>query len=207
MQVTKLELGEMQTNCYILELSDGQCVLFDIGEDAKTLLRVLERSALKPRAILLTHGHYDHIAGVAAVQRQFGIPVYVHTADVPMLTDSQLNLGDWLSNIPFEPVEKWQTVADGDVLSFGEAEIQVLHTPGHTKGSVCYCCADLLFTGDTLFRLSRGRTDFPGGSDVEMMASFRRLAALSDCTVYPGHGAISTLAFEKAKNPNFRAYC
>ena len=204
MQVYKLVLGELQTNCYVLELAEKQCVVFDIGEGEPVLLRFLEREQLKPLGILLTHGHYDHIAGVEAVRKKYDVPVYIHTADVPMLTDRRANLGEWLSEKPFQPVQVWQTVEDGMTLSFGSMNLRVLHTPGHTKGSVCYVGADLLFTGDTLFRLSRGRTDFPGGSDREMLESFQKLASLSDdYHVYPGHGETSTLAYEKAHNPNF----
>ncbi len=205
MQVTKLVLGELCTNCYMLEYDENHCVLVDLGDGASVVMRHLAQKHMTPTAILLTHGHYDHIAGVESIRKTYDLPVYLHTQDVPMLTDSRVNLADWLSNQPFQPVQAWKTVEDGDTLSFGSLHMTVLHTPGHTPGSVCYQCEDLLFTGDTLFRLSRGRTDFPGGNDSQMIASFRRLANLSgDYRVLPGHNEETTLSFEKAHNPLMR---
>ena len=161
MEITKLTLGSLASNCYIQSVENGQCVIVDIGEGAPVLLRHLEQMHLKPVAILLTHGHYDHIAGVEQVRKTWNIPVYIHKMDAAMLTDSRLNLGDWLSDLPFRPVKAWETVEEGDHLTFGTADLSVLHTPGHTPGSICWMCEDLLYTGDTLFRMSRGRTDFP----------------------------------------------
>lgn len=205
MQVTKLVLGALASNCYIAETGENRCVLVDIGEGAPVLLRHLELHQLIPCAILLTHGHYDHIAGVEQVREKYQIPVYIHSQDASMLTDSAANLGDWLSDTPFQPVQEWQTVEDGDTLTFGDAAFIVLHTPGHTPGSICWQCEDILLTGDTLFRLSRGRTDFPGGSDAQMLESFRRLKQLEpDYRVLPGHNEESTLSFEKAHNPTMR---
>lgn len=204
--VTVRVLGEMQSNCYILrgEQNPNACVLIDIGDGASTILSYLEKNDLTPKAVLLTHGHYDHIAGVAEVIAKYPAPVYIHTADFSMLQDSRTNLADYLTQKPFHPIQDALTMEDGDVLTFDDITLHVLHTPGHTKGSVCFLGEDVLFTGDTLFRLSRGRTDFPGGSDQEMLASFRKLAALEgDYTVYPGHGNASTLFYEKMHNPTF----
>ena len=205
MNVTKLVLGELASNCYIQSVGENRCVIVDIGEGAPILLRHLEQSGLTPSAILLTHGHYDHIAGVEQIRKAYHVPVYIHQLDAPMLTDSAANLGDWLSRLPFQKVQEWNTVEDGEKLTFGEAEFTVLHTPGHTGGSVCWQCAEMLYTGDTLFHMSRGRTDFPGGSDAQMLESFRRLKQLeNDYRVLPGHNDESTLSFEKAHNPTMR---
>lgn len=205
MQVTKLVLGALASNCYIVNTGENRCVLVDVGEGAPVLLRHLELHQLTPCAILLTHGHYDHIAGVEQVRKTYQIPVYIHTLDAPMLTDSTANLGDWLSNTPFQPIQEWNIVENGNTLTFGNAIFTVLHMPGHTPGSVCWQCENLLLTGDTLFRLSRGRTDFPGGSDAQMLESFRRLKQLeSDYRVLPGHNEESMLSFEKAHNPTMR---
>ena len=169
------------------------------------MFRRLEMMQLEPLAILLTHGHYDHIAGVEQVREKYQIPVYVHSLDANMLTDSRANLGDWLSTQPFQPVQEWKTVEDGDTLQFGDNTFTVIHTPGHTPGSVCLQSGDVLYTGDTLFRMSRGRTDFPGGSDAQMLESFRKLKALDgDFRVLPGHNEESTLSFEKEHNPTMR---
>jgi len=205
-KVKKIILGEMASNCYVLQLSNANCVLFDIGDGAAVLQAYLTEHELQPQAIFLTHGHYDHIAGVEEIRSAYHIPVYIHAQDAAMLSDSDKNLATWLTTKPFQKVTAWKTVTDGDTFSFEDTEITVLHTPGHTKGSVCYRCDTLLFTGDTLFHLSRGRTDFPGGSDKEMLESFQKLRTLDDrYSVYPGHGEDSTLAFEKTHNLTFFA--
>ncbi len=210
MHVTRLMLRPLMTNCYLLYNDDDDCVVIDIGGGAPVLLRRLEQEKLTLRGILLTHGHYDHISGVEQVRRQWNVPVYIHEADAAMLTNTEENLGYWIEpDADFKPVQMWQTVGDGDVLRFGSGEsafcLNVLHTPGHTKGSICYVCDDLLFSGDTLFRLSCGRTDFPGGSNAEMLASLRRLSKLEgDYRVLPGHNEESVLSFERLHNPNMR---
>lgn len=205
MEIVKLVLGTLAANCYLLKLADGNYAAVDIGDDAAAVLRYLKLHQEKLSAILLTHGHYDHIAGVEEVRRACQVPVYIHTLDAPMLTDGVSNLGDWLAETPFQPVQECNTVEDGDVLTIGGTSLEVLHTPGHTPGSVCWICGDVLLTGDTLFHLSRGRTDFPGGSDAQMLESFRKLAHLKqDYRVLPGHNEESTLFFEKAHNPTMR---
>lgn len=210
MHITTLMLGSLASNCYIVEYGKGNCILIDIGGSAPVLQRRLAQMQCNPSAILLTHGHYDHIAGVEEIRKAFAIPVYVHQADQEMLTDVQTNLGDWIEpDASFQPISCWETIQDGTTLQFSDDTEQItltaIHTPGHTKGSVCWICGNALFTGDTLFRLSRGRTDFPGGSDREMLASFRRLAKLEqDYQVLPGHNEASTLSFEKSHNPTMR---
>lgn len=205
MEITKIMLGELASNCYVQPVGNGKCVVVDIGGDAPVLFRRLGMLGLEPVAILLTHGHYDHIAGVEQVREKYDIPVYVHTLDAHMLTDGHANLGDWISTQPFQPVQAWETVEDGDTLQFGDNTFTVLHTPGHTSGSVCWRSGDVLYTGDTLFRMSRGRTDFPDGDDAKMLESFRKLKTLErEYRVLPGHNEESTLSFEKAHNPTMR---
>ena len=180
MKITTLMLGELASNCYIQEVGNKKCVIVDIGGDAPIVFR-------------------------RQVREKYQIPVYVHSLDANMLTDSRANLGDWLSTQPFQPVQEWKTVEDGDTLQFGDNTFTVIHTPGHTPGSVCLQSGDVLYTGDTLFRMSRGRTDFPGGSDAQMLESFRKLKALDgDFRVLPGHNEESTLSFEKEHNPTMR---
>lgn len=132
MKITTLMLGELASNCYIQEVGNKKCVIVDIGGDAPIVFRRLEMMQLEPVAILLTHGHYDHIAGVDQVREKYQIPVYVHSLDANMLTDSRANLGDWLSTQPFQPVQEWKTVEDGDTLQFGDNTFTVIHTPAYT---------------------------------------------------------------------------
>ncbi len=144
MKITTLMLGELASNCYIQEVGNKKCVIVDIGGDAPIVFRRLEMMQLEPLAILLTHGHYDHIAGVEQVREKYQIPVYVHSLDANMLTDSRANLGDWLSTQPFQPVQEWKTVEDGDTLQFGDNTFTVIHTPGiHRAAFACkaaMCC-------------------------------------------------------------------
>ncbi len=204
--VQTLMLGSLATNCYLVYTGENQVVAADIGGDAEKLLRFIEERKLTLTKILLTHGHWDHIGAVAEVQRATGAEVYIHEQDAAMLSDTTLNLASWIDPwCDFESIMEYHTVKDGDVIEDGDAAFTVMHTPGHTKGSVCYICEDIILAGDTLFHMSRGRTDFPSGSDAEMLASFRKLRDLSgDYRVFPGHNESTTLEFERKNNPVMR---
>ncbi len=205
MEIKKLVLGELMANCYLVQVDDSHCVLIDIGDGAAVVERQLTTLHLEPVAILLTHGHFDHVAGVEQIRATYNIPVYIHEADAAMLSDSAENLGDWLSPGTFQKISCHVPVTEGETLSFGKLQFKALHTPGHTLGSLCWQCEDCLFTGDTLFRMSRGRTDFPGGSDAQMLDSLRRLKHLEqEFQVLPGHNESSVLSFEKEHNPSMR---
>ena len=205
MEYLSLMLGSLATNCYLLKLGDGKCVIVDIGEGAPVLLRRLETEKLTPCAILLTHGHFDHIAGVEQVREKFQIPVYLHALDVPMLSDRNANLAYWISDSPFQAVQAWQTVADGQTLTIAQKDFTLIHTPGHTPGGCCYYFPyeNVVFSGDTLFCTSVGRTDFPGGSMSDIIRSIKeKLMTLPDrTTVYPGHNDVTTIENERMYNP------
>ena len=204
--VQTLMLGSLATNCYIVYTGEKQVIAADIGGDAGKLLRFIEERGLTLTKILLTHGHWDHIGAVAEVQKATGAEVQIPEQDAELLSETTLNLASWID--PFcdcLAVTDYHTVKDGDVIEDGDAAFTVMHTSGHTKGSVCYICEDIILAGDTLFRLSRGRTDFPGGSDAEMLESFRKLKNLSgDYRVFPGHNEATTLEFERKNNPVMR---
>lgn len=204
MEITTLALGELAANCYILPCGEGGAVLIDVGEGAGRVRHALSALSLTPKAILLTHGHYDHIAGVEAIRNEYGCEVYIHELDAHMLQSSEANLAWQLSDVPFVPVKEYQTVRDGDVLHIGALDVTVIHTPGHTPGGVCYRIGDDLFTGDTLFKMSMGRTDL-GGDIGQMRETLRMLSHMEDdCTVYPGHFGSSTMRFEQTHNPCLR---
>ena len=199
MGVKMLQVGPLGTNCYILEDDQTrEAAVVDPGGDAPEIIRALEGAEL--RYILLTHGHYDHTGGAAELARDFPqAKVYIHERDVRGVDTDLFPLSTQVSGLNF--------YGEGDEIVFGNGNVklQVLHTPGHSEGSVTLRCGDLLFCGDTLFAGSCGRTDFPGGSIPKMMDSLRRLGKLEgDLQVCPGHMELSTLEAERARNPYLR---
>lgn len=199
MDIRKIYIPTVYTNCYLLIDEDsGAAAVIDPGDDITQLvLHACEENGWTLRAVFLTHGHFDHIGGVAALVKALpGLPVYLHPGDVGHSTD--------LMNTAALPnVTLWR---EGDIVPVGGLQVEVLSTSGHTKGSVTLRCRDALFTGDTLFAGSCGRTDFPGGDYDEMMASLKKLAELEgDYRVFPGHESATTLENERRSNPYLRA--
>ena len=198
MEIKHIYIPSVYTNCYLLVDEDsGALAVIDPGDDiSDTLLRLCSDNGWTLRGVFLTHGHYDHVGGVTALRRAFpDVPVYLHPEDTNG-TDSLLPTAS------LGPLALWR---GGDVVSLGSLQVEVLHTPGHTRGSVTLRCRDALFTGDTLFAGSCGRTDFPGGSDGQMMESLRRLGELEgDLRVFPGHGDATTLDREREISPYLR---
>ena len=192
MEITVLTLGDYMTNCYILrQEASSKCLLIDPGYEAERILSVLEEKRMEPEAILLTHGHFDHVGAVQDIAAETGCDVYIGDADLglpPMLTNGRLY---YTHTYP----------ASGTLMLAG-LTLRVLPTPGHTPGSVCLLTEDTMLSGDTLFRGSCGRTDFPGGSWEQMLASLKRLSELpGDYRVLPGHGEETTLNWERKHNP------
>lgn len=201
-------LGSMfQANCYVAVNENSEAFAVDIGGDASVLTERLEKNGIKLKMILLTHGHFDHIRGVAETAEKTGASVYIHSADSVMLKDADASLARFVGGSEFREVAEFNEVSDGDVIDFCGQKIKVMHTPGHTEGSVCYIIDDMIFSGDTLFCNSVGRTDFPGGSHRKLLESLKKLSAISsegEYKVYPGHEEITTLSREIKYNPYFR---
>lgn len=182
------------TNCYILaDEKTKAAAIIDPGDTVPEIKELVKKDNLDVRAIFLTHGHYDHVGGVAALRKKYkDIPVYLHPEDAGK--DTEL-----MPTRALDPVTLWR---DGDVVMVGELQVEVLHSPGHSAGSVTLRCQDVLFTGDTLFTQSVGRTDFPGGSQEALMASLKRLGELEgDYQVLPGHDTFTSLDQERQGNP------
>ncbi len=164
---------------------------FGATYEAEKVIRYVEENSLKVQFIVNTHGHEDHISGDEILKGKFGVPICIHQYDADFLTDLSYNLSP--SNVLFE---------NGRLITFGRVKLKVMHTPGHTAGSISLVGKNLVFTGDTLFAGGIGRTDFPGGSDCYMRASLQKLVSLpNDFVVYPGHGCVSTIGEEKRVNP------
>ena len=195
MKLHTLALGAYETNCYIL-WADGckECIVIDPGYEPERVMGAVKSLEKELRAILLTHGHFDHVGGVREIFSQTDCDIYLCPADCAM--PEQMTAG---------PLCYTNSYQDGDILNLAGLTLRVLHTPGHTPGSVCLLCDDSLFAGDTLFAGSCGRTDLPGGSWTELQASLSRLKSLeAEYTVYPGHGEATTLSNEKRYNPYMR---
>ena len=195
MHVKTLEVGYLLTNCYIIaDEATKIAVVVDPGGDVATILDYLEDSELSPKAILLTHGHYDHVLGVDTFLQYEPVPLYMNRADVDR------DIGN--DTFHFSPPRSTVFIDHGDTIDIGPLHFEVIGCPGHTPGGVTYKIEDCLFTGDTLFRLAYGRYDFPASDGNALLRSLRRLKALEgDYEVYPGHGSATTLDFERHMNP------
>lgn len=192
------------TNCYFLE-TEKTAIVIDPGYKRESILTFLNENEGKERLILLTHGHFDHIGGADYLRQETGVKIGIGALDVPALSDDVLNCAVNFKR-KLEPFTADFEYLDGDVIKVGDIELKVISTPGHTVGGVSFLCGNNLFSGDTLFKTSVGRTDFEGGSFEELEKSIKKLYTLPDETViYAGHGESSTIGFEKKYNPFVRA--
>ena len=190
MKLHRLTVGPLQTNCYLVADESGACAVIDPGDEPEKILTYAREHGLRICAVLLTHGHFDHVGGVRAIAQATACPVWMHEKDLTLRTAMTVAAPYYTD-----------FYAEGDEVAVGSLRFLVMETPGHTPGSVCLLCENTLFTGDTLFAGSCGRTDL-GGNAQDMRRSLARLAAIREnYTVCPGHGAGSTLEAERAGNP------
>jgi len=191
--------GIMQANCYIVgDASTKEVFIIDPGGDYKKIKKVIQENNLNPQAVINTHGHGDHIGA----DTEFGLPIWIHRLDAEFLQDPSKNLsGSFGFMIKTRPADR--LIEDGDILNIGKHALEVIHTPGHTPGSICLKGDGIIFTGDTLFCEGIGRTDFSYGSEQDIMRSIKEklLTLDEDYVIYPGHGVSSTIGKERINNP------
>jgi hydroxyacylglutathione hydrolase len=199
-------VGLFSTNCYVVSCKETlSSVIIDPGFgskfEAEKVFSYIVNNDLKVKLIICTHGHPDHTSGNELVKQRFEVPICVHENDAYMIGESGIDTARFFGYNEVSPSAE-RLLKEGDRVEFGNEFLKVLHTPGHSPGSVVLLSADRVFSGDTLFAGSIGRTDFPGSSDLQMRGSLKKLVCLSDlCLVSPGHGSETTLGVEKKVNP------
>lgn len=203
MEFKRLPLGIYQANCYVLyDEKTKETAIIDPGGDFPVLKSYIEDNGLLIKYIILTHGHADHIGALKELKDYTGAAICIHMEDHEMLNDKSKNYSESIGSGMIEmSADKFFT--DGDVLLLGVEELKIIHTPGHSRGGICVYCDGILFSGDTLFACSIGRTDLNGGSYSEIIASIKNklLVLPEDTAVYPGHGSSTTISIEKEMNP------
>jgi glyoxylase-like metal-dependent hydrolase (beta-lactamase superfamily II) len=203
--VKRFPLGGLWTNGYLVFDEEGSAIFVDPGGDVQEVRDYMAERHLTLKAVLLTHGHLDHIAGVEGLVALVGNNIYITPEDAPLLKRHPEAMQQALG-MECQGIEDFKTVKDGDLLSIGKLEIKAIATPGHTQGSVCYLiqCGrkSILISGDTLFAQSVGRTDLPGGDEITLLESLKKLANLpDDLSVLPGHGPSTMIGQERQSNP------
>ena len=199
MLIKKIIVSPLESNCYLAgDEGTKEIFIIDPGGDYKKIKSVIDKDGLKPKAVINTHGHGDHIGA----NDKFGLPVWIHSSDTDFLTDPSKNLSGAIG-FPFKTKPASRLLKDKDILNIGKYNFEVIHTPGHTPGCICLKAADVIFTGDTLFCQGIGRTDFEYGSEKDIVRSIKeKLFTLDDSyVIYPGHGPSSTIGREKNNNP------
>lgn len=207
MEIYQVPVGAMRVNCYILRDSSGVGAIVDPGGEtpqngSDRILEACKEHSVDVKLIILTHAHFDHMLSLEAVRRATNAPLALHRDDAPALADPYISyMAQYAGKMtPMKPAER--LLSDGEIIKLGDSELKVLHTPGHTPGSICLVGDDFIITGDTLFCGSAGRYDLIGGNEFALLKSMKKLRELSgNYTLYPGHGGSTDLQREKMNNP------
>jgi glyoxylase-like metal-dependent hydrolase (beta-lactamase superfamily II) len=201
-KIHTIVVGDLQTNCYILQ-SNHAAIVIDPGAEPERIVRFIRDIKVKPSRIIATHTHFDHVLGVDMVRAKLSVPFLIHRDDLSLLESMQSRVHQFMGLEVLPPPKVDSYLKDGDVLSVGDETVRVLHTPGHSPGSISLSGLGYVFTGDALFNQSIGRTDLPGGDLKTLIHSIRnRLFKLDENTaVYPGHGPETVIGDEKLANP------
>jgi hydroxyacylglutathione hydrolase len=207
MKIEKLVVGQLQTNCYLVwDEENGEGIIIDPGDDGDYLIRRIQDLEIKPKLIVATHGHFDHVLAATELKLAFKIPFLMHRADLPVLKRIQSSARYWLGIEIDPPPTVDQNIKEGDWLKFGQEKLRVIATPGHSPGGVALYNRgeSILFSGDTLFKQGVGRTDLSYSSEKDLTKSLKKLLKLpSETIVYPGHGLETTIGEEKEILRNF----
>lgn len=209
MILERLEVTSFLMNCYIVGCEKTHdCAIVDPGGSFQFIDERITALGLNPKMILLTHGHADHIGAVGDLKNKYNIPVYIHELDSELIKKPELNFSYELFRKTIS-LDYDMLLTDGQIIELGELKINVIHTPGHTRGGVCFKIDNIILTGDTLFERSIGRTDFPGGSMEDIINSIVNKLFVYDDEVkaYPGHGSATSIGAEKKANPYVKNYC
>ena len=201
-KIHTLVVGQLQTNCYVIE-SNGHALIVDPGDESERILRFIKDLKATPTHVVATHTHFDHVLGVDGVRKATKTQFLIHPDDLPMLQSMQSRVRQFMGFEVPPPPKVDGYIKDGDLLRVGDETVRVIHTPGHSPGSISLSGKDYVLTGDALFNQSIGRTDLPGGDLETLVHSIRdRLFNMDDETiVYPGHGSETTIGDEKLANP------
>ncbi len=204
LQHQRLTVGPLQTNCYVIwDPATRSAAVIDPGGDADIIRDCVDSNNLIVELILLTHGHPDHCFVAGALANEYGVEIAMHEADIVQIEQGTALAEMFYDVSSFVPFTPKKLLIDGDTLTLGDSQIQVAHTPGHSQGGLCFLTNAGVFCGDTIFAGSIGRTDFPGGSHSQLLASIQtKLLSLADDTpLYPGHGPHTTVGRERVTNP------
>lgn len=203
MILENIVVGSYMVNCYLTGDSDTkEIIIIDPGFKPEDIINAIEEKGFIPVAIVLTHGHGDHIGAVEELIAKYQVPLFIHKFDEELIKGGTSSFTKMMHGRDII-LKADKYLSDGDIVTAGKMEYKVLHTPGHTRGGICLVCEDAIFSGDTLFRGSIGRTDFPGGSYDEIINSIKTklLDYPDDTKVFPGHNSPSTIGYEKKNNP------
>lgn len=205
MKIKQIETEGYASNCYLV-ISGEEAAIVDPSAEISDIELCLKNEKVKLKYILLTHGHFDHMLSLAELREKFSVPLCIQRNDAVALTDPSRSLFTLLGQNDKTFAAAEILFEDGDTISLGDEEIKVIHTPGHTSGSVCYICGDDVITGDTLFDMNIGRCDLSGSDSQAILPSIKRLYSLCpNACIYPGHGASSTIEKQKKHNPYTRS--
>lgn len=199
MDIKTMPVGIYGANCYLL-IEENQCAIIDPGADPEDIINEIGKLNVEPKFILLTHGHMDHVGAVEKIKETYDIPFYINKKDEELIKNKEYIFGSFGK---YQNADKY--LEEGNEFSLGNLTIKAIETPGHSLGGMCFLVNDVIFTGDTLFRESIGRSDFVGGDHNELINSIQNkiMTLDSNIKVLPGHGPQSTIGFEKENNPFF----